>query len=98
MRLPYRQEQQRVRELNLLYESYRATASTLEPNKVIQRLLEQLVYALDATSAYFVRANLQRHVLTQTHEYYSPYAHETERRPDNRIWEFDRVPGIQELC
>jgi len=93
----YRQEQQRVRELNLLYESYRATASTLEPNKVIQRLLEQLVYALDATSAYFVRANLQRHVLTQTHEYYSPYAHETERRPDNRIWEFDRVPGIQEL-
>lgn len=93
----YRQEQQRVRELNLLYESFRATASTLEPNEVIQRLLEQLVNALDATSAYFVRADLQRRVLVQTHEFYAPCAHAAERRSDNRIWEFDRVPEIQEL-
>ncbi|MBI4675938.1 MAG: GAF domain-containing protein [Chloroflexi bacterium] len=93
----YRQEQQRVHELNLLYESYRATASTLEPTEVIQRLLEQLVQALDVTSAYFVRIDLAERELIQTQEHYAAHAHALERTIDNRVWKFDSLPEIQEL-
>lgn len=60
-RATYFQKQQRsTRELNLLFDAYRAASSTLEPGEVIARLLEQLTRALDVTSADFIQVDQSR--------------------------------------
>ena len=91
------QVQRRVRELNLLFEGYRATASTLDPTQVVARLLEQLVRALDLTSAYFIRADNVRHELEQTHEYFSEHAHARERMVAARRWSMEAMPEVRQV-
>mgnify|MGYP000359595642 CR=1 FL=1 len=93
----FQQVQRRVRELDLLFEGFRATASTLDPEQVIARLLEQLVRALDATSAYFVRADSVRHELEQTHEYFSEHAHALERAAVKKRWSIEVMPEVREV-
>jgi GAF domain-containing protein/anti-sigma regulatory factor (Ser/Thr protein kinase) len=93
----FRQEQQRVQEMNLLFESFRATASTLEPQEVIRRLLEQLVRALDVTSGFFVRIDHARRELIQMHEYYTEAALPSERQMEERVWDFERSPALSNL-
>lgn len=88
------QVRRRVHELDLLFEGYRATTSTLEPEQVIARLLEQLVRALDVTSAFFVRVNETEQMVTQTHEFFSEYAHDQERTIDTRVWRMDQMPEL----
>jgi GAF domain-containing protein len=84
------QVQRRARELNLLFEGYRATAFTLDPDQLITRLLEQLVNALDLTSAYFVQVDPTAATALWTHEYFSEHAHPDERRIGSRSWSFGR--------
>ncbi len=83
----FAQEQRRVQELDWLFEGFRATASTLEPDEVITRLLEQLTLALDVTSAYFIRVDLERGEWEQTHEYFASVAHAHERASAVRTWQ-----------
>ncbi len=90
------QVQRRVHELNLLFEGYRATASTLEPDQVIFRLLEQLVRALDVTSGYFIRYDAVRQELTQTLEYFSDAANAHERAPA-RPWKIEQLPEMEDV-
>lgn len=91
--------QTRVAELDLLFEGFRATASTLEPDQVISRLLEQLVRGLDITSAYFVRARPAGDYWEQTHEYFAPAAQSYERTSAVRVWETHaRDPLMQALA
>lgn len=82
----FQQVQRRVNELDLLFEGFRATASTLEPSQVITRLLEQLVHAFDVTSAYFVQAHPSRGAWEQTHEYMAAAAGPYERTSTVRVW------------
>lgn len=91
------QVQRRVRELDLLFEGYRATTSTLDPRQVIARLLEQLVRALDVTSGYFIRVDSGRHSIRQTHEYFSEYALPQERTTHTRIWGMDGMPEVKQV-
>lgn len=91
------QVQGRVRELDLLFEGYRATSSTLDPRQVIARLLEQLVRALDLTSAFFVRIDEANATLTQTDEYFSEHANAHEREVKTRVWSMDAMPDMQSL-
>lgn len=83
----FQQVQHRVNELDLLFDGFRATASTLEPDQVITRLMEQLVRALDVTSAYFVRTHTARGEFVQTHEYFAPTATTFERTSAMRTWQ-----------
>lgn len=89
--------QTRLRELNLLFEGYRATASTLEPDQVLARLMEQLVRALNVTSAYFLRADTVRQTLTQTHQYFSEQANAQERIQEQVTWRMQDVPEIRAI-
>lgn len=93
----FRQERQRVNELNLLFESFRATSATLEPDQVIRRMLERLVLSLDVTSAYFVRIHPTRRTLVQTHTFFAAGASPLERQADGRTWDFERVPKSEHL-
>jgi GAF domain-containing protein len=93
----FQQEHARVKELNLLFEGFRATASTLEPDEVIRRLLEQLVMGLDVTSSSFVRIDLAQRVLIQTHVYFADAASPSERKVDGRIWNLERLPEWEHL-
>lgn len=93
----FHQEHARVKELNLLFESFRATASTLEPDEVIRRLLEQLVSGLDVTSGSFVRIDLAQRALIQTHVYFAETASPRERKVDGRIWKMERLPELEHL-
>jgi GAF domain-containing protein len=90
----YEQVQRRARELNLLFEGYRATAFTLDPDQLITRMLEQLVRALDLTSAFFVQLNAQRGEITQSHEYFSEHAHDVERFIENRTSPIASLPEM----
>src|SRR5581483_4253895 len=89
--------QRRVRELNLLFESYSATASTLDPDQVIARLLEQLVRSLNLTSAFFVHVDVEQGDVVQTHEYYSEAAHLVERTVHSRVIKIANLPEIQNV-
>lgn len=91
------QLQARLRELNLLFEGFRATASTLDPAEVITRLLEQLARGLDVTSAYFVRIDRARGELIQTHEFFADTATPRERRVDKRAYDLAYVPRLNLL-
>lgn len=93
----FRQERQRVQELNLLFEGFRATASTLEPDQVIQRLLEQLATALDVTSSAFVRINHARRELAQTQIFYAATATPQEYTANGQTWDFETTPGLERL-
>ena len=93
----FRQEQLRAHELNLLFESFRATASTLEPKQVIERLLAQLVRALNVTSGYYVQIDAARRELIQGHSIFTDAANDVERIPGDQILSFDAVPGLELL-
>ncbi len=92
----FHQERQRVNELQLLFESFRATAATLDPDEVLRRLLEQLVSSLDLTSGAFVRIQRARQQLIQTHVYFAPSASAEERHGDGAVWDFARVAELED--
>lgn len=93
----FRQERQRMQELNLLFEGFRATASTLEPDQVIQRLLEQLATALDVTSSAFVRLDHARRKIIQTQIFYAATAAPQEYTANGQTWDFETTPGLERL-
>lgn len=93
----FKQLQRHVDELNLLFDGYRATSSTLDPDQVIARLLERLVRALDLTSAYFVQADLAQNQFTHTHEYLSEHASAGERHATSRVWSISAMPELQSV-
>lgn len=93
----FRQERQRVNELNLLFESFRATSATLEPDQVIRRLLERLVLSLDVTSGSFVRIHHAGRAPVQTHTFFAADASPRERQVDGRRWDFERMLEVEHL-
>jgi GAF domain-containing protein len=93
----FEQVQRRANELDLLFEGFRATASTLDPDEVITRLMEQLVRALDVTSAYFIQPHPSRAQWQQTHEYLAPAAHAGERTSDVRAWDTEALSALLDV-
>lgn len=93
----FEQVQKRARELDLLFEGFRATASTLEPDEVIARLLAQMTRALDVTSAYFIEAHNDPTVLVPRHEYYAAQAQAGERVRDEAKWAMRDLWAVQRV-
>jgi GAF domain-containing protein len=97
-RASYFERQQRsTRELNLLFESYRAATATLEPHQVIARLLEQLVRSMNVTSAFFVRIDRDKGEMTQTHAFFSEDATALERADTGCSWPTTELPELQRI-
>jgi len=93
----FRQEQQRADELQMLSESFRATASTLDPDQVIRHLLERLASNLDLTSAAFIQLQRPALRLNQTQVYCAPGASPEERYHDDAVWEFVSLAELEKL-
>jgi len=93
----FRQEQQRADELQMLSESFRATASTLDPDQVIRHLLERLVSSLGLTSAAFIQIQRPTLRLSQTRVHCAPDASPEERYHDGAVWEFVSLVELEKL-
>lgn len=90
------QVQRRAGELNLLFEGFRATASTLEPEQVIARLLDQLLDAFDLTSAYYIQFDSLGTELTQAYAAFSDAANAQERWGP-RGAKLDALPELRDI-
>jgi two-component system, sensor histidine kinase PdtaS len=91
----FEQMQQSTQELNLLFETQRATTSTLEPEQAAARLLEQLTHALDVTSAYFVLVDETRETARVLQEFHTETAVPRQRGRGWPDFRFDDFPAIR---
>ncbi|MBI5564828.1 MAG: GAF domain-containing protein [Chloroflexi bacterium] len=74
--------QRHLKEQIALVEASRAMSASLDLPVVLQRLVEQMCRALNATSAYIAYWNQADNSTTTVAEYYSEAASEAERAPD----------------
>lgn len=100
----FEEQQRRAQELNLLFESYRATSATLEPHQVMARLLEQLVRALDVSSGHFIRVDRARGQLMPMQQFFSDQASaeayaeaSTESPRADTLWEIHDLPALEQM-
>ncbi len=89
--------EQSAREMSLLFDTLRATTSTLELDQVIARLLEKLVRAFDLTSAYFTLVDEANQMGTIRQEFFAEAAAEAERSISNHTYPLANSSAIRKM-